>query len=108
MEGQQVAEFYSDNVELGGGPFGVTLNFNRSKRTPSAPGRPTEYEPEVTIRMSWEHFKAMVFFGWRHVRQVERDIGVSYPIPTTLLSQWGIGLEDWEGFWKPAPKGPSI
>jgi hypothetical protein len=62
-----------------------------------------EYEAQVTIRMSWEHFKSIIYLGWRHIRQAEQKSGVSYSMPTRLLAEWGVALEDWQAFWRPTP-----
>ncbi len=98
-EGKEVPEFYSDQFEIVGGPYGVTINFKKT------PPEPRMGAPEVVsrTRMSWEHTKSMVYVMWRYVRKVEQESGVSYPVPMKVLSEQSIGREDWDSFWKSSP-----
>jgi len=98
-EEKQIPEFYSDVFEIVGGPYGVTINFRKSPPEPRAGGP----ETVVRVRMSWEHVKSMAYIIWRYVRRVEQESGVFYPVPIKVLSDQGIGLEDWEKFWKSTP-----
>ena len=99
-EEKEIPEFYSDMFEILGGPYGVVINFRKG---PSAPRTETR-ETVCRVRMSWEHVKTMNFVLWRYIRKTEQDMGLSYPIPTKVLSDLGIGREDWDNFWKPAPE----
>lgn len=92
----QIPEYYTDMFEVVGGPYGITLNFMKSPPVP----RTETKETVARIRMSWEHAKAMTFIMQRHVKTVERDVGVSYPMPSKVLSEMGIAKEDWDSFWK--------
>ena len=93
---KEIPEFYADMFEVVGGAYGIVLNFMKSPPVPR-----TELKETVArIRMSWEHTKAMTFIMQRHVKKVERDAGVSYPMPTKVLSDMGIAKEDWDSFWK--------
>ncbi len=97
-EEKEVPEFYSDMFEIVGGPYGIVLNFRKGPPEPRLETR----ETVARVRMSWEHAKAMTYIIWRHIRRVEQDTGVSYPVPAKVLSDMGIGKEDWENFWRPA------
>jgi len=91
-----IPEFYSDMFELVGGPYGVVFNFMKSPPVP----RVETKETIARVRMSWEHAKAMTFIMQRHIRAVEQDTGVSFPIPTKVLSEMNIPGDDWEHFWR--------
>jgi hypothetical protein len=92
----EIPEYYSDMFEVVGGAFGATLNFMVSPPVPRAETR----ETAVRIRMSWEHIKAMTFILQRHIKQVEQDQGISYPISNKTLVGMNIPPEDWNEFWK--------
>ena len=100
-EEKEVPEFYSDQFMIGSGPYGVVINFGKS---PAEPGPGKVPETVARIRTSYEHTKTMAFVLCRHVKQVERNTGVSYPIPTKVLSDLSIAPEDWESFWKTTPE----
>ncbi len=93
---KQIPEFYTDMFEVVGGPYGIVLNF---KKGPPEP-RMDIKETIARIRMSWEHAKAMTFIMARHIKKIEQDTDVSYPLSTKILSDMGIAKEDWDGFWK--------
>jgi len=97
MPDERIPEFYSDMFEVVAGPYGIVLNFSKG---PPEPRMDTK-ETVARIRMSWEHAKSMTFIMARHIKKIERDTGVSYPIPLKVLSDMGIGPEDWDSFWRP-------
>ena len=33
-------------------------------------------------------------------KQIEKEIGQSFPIPAKVLNEWNIAKEDWDNFWK--------
>jgi len=92
-----IPEYYSDMFEVVSGPYGIAFNFMKSPPMP----RTETKETVVRIRMSWEHAKTMTFIMQRHVKRVERDTGVSYPMPIKVLSDMEIAKKDWDTFWKP-------
>lgn len=94
---KEIPELYSDMFEVVSGPYGIVLNFMKSPPVPRAEIK----ETVARVRMSWEHAKAMTFIMQKHVKQVEREIGVSYPVPIKVLSTMGVAPEDWDAFWKP-------
>lgn len=93
---QLIPEFYSDTFEFIGSAFGTVLNFNLSPPVP----RMQNAQTVARIRMSWEHIKAMTFIMARQVKKVERDTGVTYPLPNKILNDLNIAKEDWDSFWK--------
>jgi len=95
MPDEKIPEFYSDMFEVVASPYGVVLNFSAGPPEPRM-----DKEPVARIRMSWEHAKSMTFIMARHIKKIEQETGVSYPIPTRVLSDMSIGLEDWDAFWK--------
>jgi hypothetical protein len=96
-EEKQIPEVYSDQFMISGGPYGVVINFNKS---PAEPGPGKVPETTARVRMSYEHAKMVSFMLCHHIKKVERDGGISYPIHTKVLSSLGVGSEDWEAFWK--------
>jgi len=96
-EEKEIPEYYSDQFMLAGGPYGVVISLAKSPAEP-APGKVAE--TVARIRMSYEHLKTMTFVLARHVKKVERENAVSYPIPSKILSNLGVAKEDWDGFWE--------
>jgi hypothetical protein len=96
---KEVPEYYADHFMIAAGPYGAVINFAKS---PPEPGPGKTPEVVARIRMSYEHMKAITFVLARHIKKVERENGVSYPIPGKVLSGMGIAAEDWESFWKSA------
>lgn len=96
-EEKEVPEYYSDQFMIAGGPYGAVINFAKS---PPEPGPGKVPEKVARVRTSYEHLKTMTFVLARHVKQIERENGVSYPIPSKVLSSLSIAKEDWDGFWE--------
>ena len=94
----EVPRYYSDSFEIVGNVYGATLKFSR--RAAVAGPAPPPPEVLVEVSQSWEHLKMMVFIVWRHIKAVEQKSGVSYPVPSKVLSDLGIAMEDWDAFWK--------
>lgn len=99
-EEADVPEFYSDQFMVSGGPYGLAINFRMS---PPEPGPGKVPETVARVRMSYELLKTLTFVLCRHVKKIERESGVSYPISAKVLSDLGIGMEDWEAFWRSHP-----
>jgi len=100
---EMMAEFfdeYIDQFTLGGGPYGVALNFRRSSPKPSAPGTIPPAEEVGTLRMSLEHFKVMTFLLKRQVDEIEGQFSIEIPLPVQLMNALKIAPEDWQAFWK--------
>jgi len=96
-EEKEVPEYYSDHFMVAGGPYGAAINFAKS---PPEPGPGKTPETVARIRMSYEHIKTLTFVLARHVKKLERENEVSYPIPAKVLSGLGIAKEDWDSFWE--------
>ena len=90
---------YVDQFTLGGGVYGVALNFRKSSPKPVAPGSSPGTEDIGTIRMSLEHFKVMTYIMKRQVDDIETQFGVEIPIPHSLMNNLKIAPEDWQKFW---------
>lgn len=94
----EIPRIYADSVEFIPSAYGLILKFKR--RPPiSGPAAPPP-EDVAYIDMSWEHAKIMVFVLWRHIQEVERKLGVSFPVPSRVLSELRVGREDWDTLWK--------
>lgn len=100
-EEKEIPEFYSDQFMVSGGPYGMVIGLRKSAPEPG-PGK----VPETVARvwLSYEHAKTMTFVLCRQIKRIEREAGVSYPVPAKVLSDLGIGMEDWETFWKSPPE----
>ena len=99
MADEKAPEFYSDAFEVVAGPFGLVLNFSKGPAEPRAQGG----ELVTRIRTSWEHAKLMTFIMAKHIKKVESETGVSYPLPFKVLADMQISKEDWDAFWKAPP-----
>ena len=93
-------DVYSDQFQISVGPYGCTLNFMVTSSTPSAPGMQMQAQRAATVRMSPEHLKVMTFLLHRQLITYEKEAGVSVGIPNLILNGLGIGLEDWNSFWR--------
>lgn len=91
---------YVDQFTLGGGVYGVSLNFLRTPPKPSAPGSMPQAEEIGTLRMSLEHFKVMAFLMKRQIDEVEEQLGIEIPIALQLINALKIAPEDWRKFWQ--------
>ena len=100
-EDKDIPEFYSDQFMISGGPYGVAISLGRSSAEPG-PGKVPE--TVARVRMSYEHVKTLTFLLCRHIKKVESEAGITYPVSTKVLSSLGIGLEDWEAFWRTPPE----
>ena len=94
-------EYYSDQFMVSGGPYGLVINF---KASPPEPGPGKVPETVARVRMSYELVKTLTFVMCRHIKKIERDTGVTYPVPGKVLSDLGVGIEDWQAFWKSPPE----
>jgi len=96
-EEKEIPEYFSDQFMLAGGPYGAVIGFAKG---PAEPGPGKVPETVVRVRMSYEHIKTMTFVLARHVKKLERENAISYPIPPKILSGLGIAKEDWDSFWE--------
>lgn len=90
---------YVDQFTLGGGAYGISLNFRRSNPKPVAPGTDPGAEEVGTLRMSLEHFKLMAFIMKRQVDEIETRFGIDVQLPVQLMNALRIAPEDWAKFW---------
>ena len=93
-------DLYSDSVMVSTTPWGANLSFQLREAHPSPPPNIAQPMQLGTIRMSTEHLKVMAFIIRRQILEHEREGGVSYDVPTAVLSQLQIAREDWDIFWK--------
>ncbi len=100
-EQSETPEFYSDQFMVSGGPYGLVINF---KASPPEPGPGKVPDTVARVRMSYELVKTLTFVMCRHIKKIERDTGVTYPVPGKVLSDLGVGMEDWQAFWKSPPE----
>jgi hypothetical protein len=91
-------DIYSDSLIVSMNAWGAAVSFqlNEAHPAPPNPGQPVRLG---TVRMSNEHLKIMAFILRRHIMLQEGGTGVKYNVPTAVLSQIGVALEDWDSFW---------
>ena len=91
-------DVFSDQFTITVGPYGANVSFGVTVPHPD-PTAPKPPERVATIRMSVEHLKMMAMIITRHIKKMEGELGVSYPVPRQILGQLGIAPEDWDHFW---------
>lgn len=114
MEGVDV---FAEQFELSAHPFAVTLTFIASvpyppghpevvaRRNaaagpaPQLPPLPPILRKVATVRMTPQHFAAMVFTSNRHLRNMGAVAGAWTNLPPELLAAMGIPQAEWDGFW---------
>ena len=92
-------DIYSDVFAISITPWGANLSFQLREAHPTSVS-PKQPEQLGTVRMSNEHLKTLIFISARQLKRYERDNGVQCPVPTQVLAQLGIALEDWDVFWQ--------
>lgn len=93
-------DVYADQFLVHIGPWGVTLNFQKTSPEPPPQGAMPQVERVATVRTSMAHLKAMVIVLKKQINNVERETGIQTDVPTQVLSAMGIGREDWDKFWE--------
>jgi len=93
---EEKTRFWFDSFEASTGIHGAKLSFNLSNYKPRDSSRELVAEGYTSL----ECMKSMAFMLVRQIKSMEREIGVSYPIPNKVLNEWNVGPEDWEDFWK--------
>ena len=94
-QGDAVPDVYVDQLAMAQSPWGITLTFSRSASAP-LPTRPTEGKPQVIVRMSLEHAKAMIMLMRKALKQYELEtLGDPIKIPRDQLSSMKLSEEDW-------------
>lgn len=91
-------DVYVDQFEITTGPYGCTMNLQRSSSAPPTLRSPVERV--ATIRMSLEHLKVMAFVLQRQVRCHEQQSNCIVAIPGEVLNGLQIGPEDWKRMWE--------
>jgi len=94
-------DVYADAFLITLSPFGANVSFEVREAHPS-PQRSQTTTRLGTVRMSLEHLKVMVVMMKKQVKTLEEQSGVTYGVPTNILSQLQIPPEDWDVFWGPA------
>lgn len=94
-QGSAVPDVYVDQMTLALSSWGITLSFARSPSSPN-PVRPQAGDPQVVVRMSLEHAKAMVMAVRKTLKQYELEsLGDPIKIPRAQLSAMNLDETDW-------------
>ena len=91
-------DVYTDAFIVTVTPWGANVSISLREPHPA----PASVEPPDrlgTIRMSNEHLKVLVFMCRRQILNYESDMQIQVAVPTAILSQLGIPIEDWNDFW---------
>ena len=91
-------EFYTDQSNIGIGPYGAALVFGASVLPPAGP-ESAQSVPVVTVRMSVEHLKVFAYVLKRTVMQYEREMKISVDLPDKTLESVHVSRDDWRRFW---------
>lgn len=94
MGNGEVQELYVDQFRVTGSAYGAALTFGLSPAHPT-PGMAPPAKELVTLRMSLEHLKVMAMVLRKYLKNMEAQSGITINVPTQVLSQLGIPLEDW-------------
>jgi hypothetical protein len=100
MDRPVVPDVFSDQFSVAIQPYGAVLAFMRAEPViegVAATGPPVELVAKV--RLTPEHLKIATFMLWRQVMAVEKELGVSFPVPATALAQGSVKPDDFAGFW---------
>ncbi len=92
--GEHPVEFYVDQFRITGTAYGVAITFGLNPPHP-APGQAAHAQDLTPLRMSLEHAKVMSMVLRRYLKGWERESGVTINLPSQLLTQLGLPLEDW-------------
>ena len=90
---QQVPELYSDGVQIGMSPFGVTLSFAMQPAGQTGSLAPIRV---CNLRMSLEHAKVLAIMLRKQLKSFEETMGDDIPLHPQLYTQLGLSkMEDW-------------
>ena len=89
---------YTDAFKVTVTPFGANLSFQLREAHPT-PHEAPKLETLGTVRMSVEHLKLMAVMIRNQIRRSEEQTGITFQVPTNVLTQLGIPPEDWTAFW---------
>ena len=88
-----VPELYADGVQIGLGPFGVTLAFAMQPAGQTGTMAPIKV---CNLRMSLEHAKVLAMMLRKQLKNFEEQMGENIPLPQQLYQQLGLSkMEDW-------------
>jgi hypothetical protein len=93
-------DIYADGYGIVYGPWGSNIAFSLSDGQPAQPGNLVNPTKLAIIRMSPEMLKCLAIGLVRGIKNFERAMGVSTPMPQNILNQMGISADDWESFWR--------
>ena len=93
MDDAQAPELYADGVQIGMGPFGVTLAFSMQPAGQTGTMAPIKV---CNLRMSLEHAKTLAMMLKKQLKNYEANMGEDIPLPQQVYTQLGLSkMEDW-------------
>lgn len=89
----EAPDLYTDGVQIGVSPFGVTLAFAMQPAGQTGTMAPMKV---CNLRMSLEHAKVLVMMLKKQLKNFEVQMGEDIPLPQQLYTQLGLSkMEDW-------------
>ena len=85
-----------DSFTFATNPYGMIIKFAQSQENNALP------RSVSTIRVSFEHAKAMVYILKRMIIAQEAQVQRQYPIAADVLVAMGTNDHDWQAFWRTA------
>jgi hypothetical protein len=86
----QTPEYYADVFSVGTSSLGVAITFGAAP-----PKDEVEGHDICTVRLSHGTAKTMAMGLRRLLRQYERDVKTNIVVPTEMIEELGLALEDW-------------
>lgn len=90
-----IPDFYSDQVLIFTNLWGVAMTFGKLPAQPpgAGPGK-FEPEPQVTVRMSLQHAKAMAMLIRKNLKGWERN-NMEIALPQAAYESLNLAPDDW-------------
>lgn len=89
----EAPDLYTDGVQIGLSPFGVTLAFAMQPAGQTGTMAPIKV---CNLRMSLEHAKVLAIMLKKQLKNFEENMGEDIPLHPTVTQQLGFSkMEDW-------------
>ena len=88
--GELTPEYYGDVYSIRSSPWGVAITFSVG-----APKDDVDGHDVCIVRLSHETAKTLSMMMRKQLKQYERDTRTTIAIPSDVMNQLGLALEDW-------------
>ena len=93
---QDSFDVYADGFGVTITPMGARIQFVLNATGANDGG---SVEHLGTVRMSNELLKLLAYYIRGYILHNEQQLGVEWPVPSTVLAQSNISQEAWDAFW---------